>query len=593
MKKKVFFILTILLVMSLFFINAAEDDVDTKAAACINAQIDAEDCDSLSLEEKIFTLLAIGECKNELRDESDDGECWPDTGCSVKTTAQAILAMKKTGTSTGDAEDWLLDQVADYSALDWFLQVESSTATSCTVEYGGTTSSFSINEDKTLSRDAGSCLDVYGNYWFRISSSCYDEEFKISCENSFLTSLLYKRTDASTFYVSGQTNSASGSGTTRETVGSSCFGKNGACDYEGTLWAATTLKYLGKNVTAYLPYLVSMAEDNQQYIPESFLFSLTGNYKNELLLKQQENKWWSASGDRFYDTAVALLPFQNSDISEKAGAKSWLIEIQDEDGCWQGNIRNTAIILYSLWPKTITISDDVEEENDCTDLGFYCLSNSACTSANGSVLSNYTGCFGTNVCCSKKVELQTCASQDGELCSSDEECTGGEIVSSSDSNSAKFCCVGGTCETVETECEINNGYCKTSCGSGEQVADYDCNSGVCCITKESNLILWIILLVVLIALTSLGIVFRKKLKDIFLRVKTKLQLMFKSKGLKSPKGKTPNSAQKLSQTPSSRVYPGAVQRSIIPNQQPHQVRKPVQNTSEFDDVLKKLKEIGK
>lgn len=585
MKKKVFFILTILLVMSLFFVNSAETDVDTKAAACLQAKIDANKCSSLSTEEKIFSLLAIGKCRTELQSDSDGNECWPDPSCTIKTTAQAILAMDKSGASAGAAEDWLLEQVEDFSALDWFLQVDASNTTSCTAEYDGNTYSFSVNEDKTLSRNAGSCLTLYGDYWFRISSSCYDEEFKISCENSFLTSLLYKRTDKSTIYVSGKTNSASGSGSTRETVSSSCFEEDGACDYEGTLWAAIVLKELNYNITSYLPYLISMAEENPQYLPDSFLYKLTGNYKEELLLKQQENKWWSVSGDRFYDTALALLPFQNSDISEKTGAKNWLIEIQDEDGCWQGNLRNTAFLLYSLWPKTVAISDDVDR-NDCTDSGFYCLSNSACTSAGGNILSNYTGCFGTNVCCDKQVELQTCSAQSGELCSSDEECVGGDVVSSSDSNSAKFCCVDGTCKAEETECEINNGYCKTSCGSGEQIVTYNCNgSGVCCITKESNLVLWIILLVVLIALTALGIVFRKKLKDFFLKLKTK----FKFK----PKGKTPASQQKLSQTPSSRVYPGAVQRSIIPNQQQHQVRRPVQNKSEFDDVLKKLKEIGK
>ena len=587
MKKKVFFIFAIALILCAFFVNAAEDDVDIRATACLQSKVTDVSCDSLSTEEKIFTLLSIGQCRDELADDSDSDECWPDSGgCTIKTTAQAILAMKKAGSSIIEPRDWLLEHAIDFASLDWFLQVESSNTTTCTAKYSGGSHTFTINEDKTLSGNAGSCLSLYGDYWFRISSSCYDEEFTISCENSFLTSLLYKRTDSSTIYVSGKTNSAAGSGSTRETVSSMCFEDDGSCSYEGTLWAAIVLKSLNYNTTAYLPYLISMAEDNEEYIPEAFLYTLTGDYKNELLLKQQENSWWSVSGDKFYDTAIALLPFQNSDLAEKTASKNWLTEIQDEDGCWQGNVRNTALLLYSLWPKTTSVS--YEDENDCEDLGYYCISSSTCTSLGGNIFSNYTGCFGTNVCCDKQEELQTCSAQGGELCSSSETCVDGTTVSSSDSNSAKTCCVGGTCEIEESECQIVGGYCKSSCASGEEESSYNCNTGVCCITKQSNYLWLIILLVLLIGLTALGIVFRKKLKDLFLKFKTKFKFNF----FKKKKTATPQ--QKLPQTPSSRIYPGGVQRTILPNQQQRApMRRPPQKQSEFDDILKKLKEIGK
>jgi hypothetical protein len=331
-----------------------------------------------------------------------------------------------------------------------------------------------------------------------------------------------------------------------------------------------------------------MSNENQQYIPESFLYTLTGNYKNELLLKQQENKWWAQSGDRFYDTAVALLPFQNTEISEKSNTKSWLAEIQDDEGCWQGNIRNTAILLFSLWPKTISVSSEDTDTLNCENSGFYCISSSACASAGGNVLSNYTGCFGTNICCDKQRELETCSNQGGILCSSNEQCVNGRTVESSDSNSAKFCCVDGTCQIQKSECELAGGYCKTSCGSSEELASYNCQSGVCCMPKKTSY-LWIILLSILIVLVTLGIIFRKKLQELFFKIKTKLKTKFS-------KGKTPTHSlsPRLPQTPSSRVYPGAVQRNIIPNHTTHiPAKKPVQNKSEFDDILKKLKDIGK
>jgi len=36
-----------------------------------------------------------------------------------------------------------------------------------------------------------------------------------------------------------------------------------------------------------------------------------------LLSEQESSKWWSASGDKYYDTALALLPFQDENPTEK------------------------------------------------------------------------------------------------------------------------------------------------------------------------------------------------------------------------------------------------------------------------------------
>jgi hypothetical protein len=90
----------------------------------------------------------------------------------------------------------------------------------------------------------------------------------------------------------------------------------------------------------------------------------------------------------------------------------------------------------------------------------------------------------------------------------------------------------------------------------------------------------IIILVILIILAIIGIIFRQKIKQFFLRFKG-------GKGKPAAQG-----GPRFPPTSSARVYPGAVPRRIIPNQN-QSVRKPVQDKSEFDDVLKKLKEIGK
>lgn len=578
-KRGIFSALLLILVLSAFIASAAnETTTDAKAYSCLESKV-KDQCSTLSTEEKIFSLLAIDRCKAEVLSDSLADECWPDVGCKIKTTAQAILALRHVNADTTAAENWLLSQTGNFVDVDWLLQTESENKTTCTVSYSGSSYSFTVNEDKTISGNPGGCFKVDSTYWLKVASSCYDYEFKISCKDSFLTSLLYKKKTSTTLYVSQKTHSASGEGTTTEKISASCFREGSSCSYEGTLWASLILKSRGHDVSSYIPYLVVMADENLKYIPESFLYSLTNNFRTDLLAKQQESKWWLASGDKFYDTAVALLPFQSEQLTEKTASKTWLSEVQGEDGCWQGNIRNTAFLLYSIWPKK---SAEIPTAKDCESSGYSCMSGAACSDAGGNVLADYTGCF-TNVCCSKEEQTKTCSEQSGELCDSDETCLGGSTVSASDTTSSRSCCIDGVCGVQEkSECELQDGYCKNLCSEGEEFASYSCESGNCCVAKEkNNNLLIIIILGVLIFLVLLGIVFRKKLREFFFR-------------LKSGKGKRlVTGGPRFPPTSSQRVYPGAIQRRIIPTQQRAPARKPVQKKSEFDDVLKKLKEIGK
>lgn len=589
MKKKVFVILFLMLILSAFVSAETNQSVDDKGYSCLLAKV-GDSCASLSTEEKTFSLLALGKCKTELLADSSSNQCWPKTGCKVKATSQAILALSQIGSNTSKAENWLTSQNKTFPDIEWFLQIDSANATSCTATYSGTARQFSINEDKTLGGDAGSCLTLYQNYWLKISSTCYDQSFDISCSDSFFTSLLYKKKTSSTVYVSDKTTSAAGEGKTTSKVNSLCLADGTSCSYEGTLWGALVLKSRGKDISAFLPYLIAMAEDNPKYIPESFLYALTGNFRTELLAKQQQNQWWSASGDKFYDTAVALLPFQtDNSLTEKTNSQNWLTAVQGSNGCWQDNIRDTAFILYSLWPRQLTIQDGQKNLPSCENSGYFCTSEALCSSASGNIIKNYSGCF-TNICCTKKPATPSCASQNGKICSSDQTCLGGSTVSSSDTTSLTSCCVNGECGIPATasECDTNHGVCKSSCSSNEQYASYSCYSGSCCVPKSSpataSNVLVIIILAVLIVLAVLGIIFRDKLKLLWIR--------FTSKGKGKP---APTGGPRFPPTSSNKIYPGAVPRRIIPAPQPQRapVRPVARNKPEYDEVLKKLKEMGK
>lgn len=591
MTKKVFLfsLLIILLISVIPFVLADENDTEefkvNKAYDCLEEKV-KDKCSSLSCEEKIFSLLAVSECKNELIDDSIDNECWSKSGCKIKTTAQAILALNKEGVSTDEAETWLLSQNKTPPDVVWYLQIESPSSTTCSITYGGSEYSVVIGEDKKISSGAGSCLSLSeGAWWLTISSSCYDNEFEISCDKQFLTSLLFKKEKSSVIHVSENTNSASAEGTTKEKVNSFCFMQGGSCDYEGSLWAALVLDYLDYDISSYMPYLVTMADGNEKYLPESFLYLLTddSDYRVSLLEKQKTN-YWEESGDKFYDTALALYPFQYEEPQQKTSSKEWLLEVQDKGGCWKGNIRNTAFLLYSIWPED-SIVEPITEEEDCEVDGHgYCMSSMSCQETGGTELTSYSSsCSGVNICCDKEKLLDTCEEMGGEVCSFSEECSTSTIEALDTSE----CCLGYCSEPPqETECELNGETCKDECSEDEEESSYSCDYGkVCCvekITPKPNY-WWIWGLLILIVLVLLGIVFRDKLRPYWFR--------FTSLGKSKTRGGPRSGFPPPFGMPPRRIMP----RQIFPPRGPSQ-RAPARTPrpkGELDEVLKKLKEMGK
>ena len=609
MKKRGLVILLLLLVFSFSFIavvsaadnSTSQGQVD-KAYSCLNNKTSGK-CSSLSTEEKTFTVLATGQCQAELMsDSSNSGQCWPSSSCTVKATSQAILALKNTGRSTQSAENWLLSNNATATGLTWYLEIDSPNSTSCNVQYSGQAYTVNIDENKKLSGNAGSCLTLSPDgYLLRVSPSCYSQDISVSCANDFLTTTLFQQTGSPTIYVSDKTSSAASQGTTTENIKSYCLANKGTCDYEGTLWGALALNSFGVDVSAYLPYLITMAESNQRFLPDSFLYALTANndYKVSLLSEQKSSEYWMESGDKYYDTAVALYPLQSESPQEKINAQNWLLSTQDSGGCWQGNIRNTAFILASVWPKQIS-SGTGASVPDCTASGYYCMSSASCTSASGNALSQYTCSSSINICCSQPQQTQTCSEQGGSLCSSGQTCIGGTIVGSSDATNSQLCCLGGSCQIQQSsQCDLNNGVCRPgTCNSGEQAStNYACTlqGDTCCIASGGTSItggssLWIWILVILIVLVLIGILFRKKIRQMWQNRK--------KKGSQTGPGQGPFFRPPFNPSPMLPRYNPPMRpperRIMPPSQPPQMMRRPASKSQkELDDVLKKLKDMGK
>ena len=625
MKKEVLITIILLsLLIILPFVNSAtnetisdDDDEETriaKAYECLEDRL-GEDC-STSVEENIFALLSTHRCQDEVEDESkSDNECWPKSSCTIKSTAQAILALDEVGEDTEDAQDWLLEHTLSPTDLDWFLEIESTNATTCSIYYGNSHYTINIGEDKKINTGAGSCLTlVQGGWWFRIAPTCYDQEFEISCDKDFLTTLLFQKDGSSTFHISQDTSSSSAEGTTTEKVGALCFSTKGTCDYEGSLWATLALNDVGVDIQEYIPYLITMSKEYPRYIPESFLYILTGytDFRTDLLLKQKGN-YWDESGNKFYDTAMALYPFQYEDPAEKSQAKEWLLEVQGKNGCWDsGNIKNNAFILYSIWPELRNqyISDpdgedydDLTSDSSCENAGYFCMSSSLCQ---GKILIDYD-CLGSSKCCDTELAVEECVTQGGEICAANENCVGGVSADASDTDYGEICCIEGTCKVSgsssgeQNSCELNSGTCKSyECNSNEEESVfYSCDNGdICCvsISSEKKSYWWIWILFILIIIVALAIIFREKLKPYWYKLKSSFGKKSNSSSSisKRPPGFPPSRPMFGKPTPRS-LQPRITPRRILPPKQPPQPKPPVQpkKNPEIEEVLKKLKEIGK
>lgn len=580
-----------------------------KAYVCLDRQISNKS--SLSFQEAVFGMLALGAKKqlvDSMQSAKDSKEsCWPKGACKIKETAQATLAHRRAGIGTGDSASWLKSKKGFPSELSWFLEIDITqhVPASCTISYDGREYKTSIKEDMTLAGGAGSCLTPSSNqFWLRINSNCLDKSFQISCDQDFVTTILYQKTNGETVFVSSATESASSLGTTTESIKASCFKSGASCDYEGSLWAALALQQLNEDISEYIPYLIALADDNLRFFPSAFLYYLSSDdeYFSQITQLKKQNQFWEVSGNlynRFYDTALGMLALGSSSSGEieLASTKKYVLDIQTKDGCWNNNnIRDTSFLLYAGWQRAALGSKSAGLPA-CSEAGFSCERLSECTAAGGTKKEGYECPSGLSICCSVKIERKTCENENGKLCKASEKCDGATFEAN---NGA--CCLG-SCLPFEqpeiNECEQSNGVCKASCDSDEEESSESCTTGtdICCAKKLKKSIGygWIIALLILIAVVGIAILYRDSLRLWWFKYRGRARV----KPMGGRPGGTTDSAQSSGYYRPPRPPPsfGApMQRSQVPPRpalRPASSRAISPHDKEMEETLKKLKEMTK
>jgi hypothetical protein len=589
-----------LICFSAFQVHAelSESQAIQKAYSCIESKISNRSLNSIALQEATFAALASNSNANVLaridadKNTINNQTCWPKAGCTVKDTAQVLLAYRELGNPTTPLENYLLSKSASAGGLKWFLiiDIQNQQSATCTLRYSSQTRTITVGSDMKLSGDAGTCLTLASEgYWLEVAPSCLDRSFEISCSEDFITALHYEKSASDeTLYISPTTHSAIASGTTNESIQSKCFKQGTECDYEGTLWASLALQTTGRDVSSYTPYLRALALDNRKYFPEAFLLKLTDNQEDfsAIIQSQIQEKYWQApstSYNKIYDTALALLALQGrSAETTLTNAKTYLLTAQGSNGCWGDNLRDTAFVLYAGWPRESsggTNGGSVSSLCEQASLPHSCVNAySTCLSGGGTILSEYN-CPGAMYCCSQAPAQQTCTELNGLLCSTSETCLGSVLESAEGG-----CCLGSCVpreEPTTDACTISGGYCTSSCDSDTEEPTTDACTDVgqvCCVpaTKSSGSSTWIIILSLLIALVILGIIFRKK-----------IQLwMYK---VRAPKGSTSPVIVRRPPLPPS----PPLRRQEMPPLRQVSTHNRVAKDKELEETLKKLKEMSR
>jgi len=507
---------------------------------------------------------------------------------NVRDTALAVLALKHASEDTQPNEEWILAQNQTPTELIWFLQEDSNEETECHIGYASNDYTITVAENKKIDRNAGTCLTrAQSNFWLQVTPDCYDEEFTIECDKDFIATLLYKNQHSSTIYVLDGTESSPAFGSIKLSIKSKCFGTN-SCDYEATAWAILALLQTGHNVEEFIPYVIAMAETNQAFLPEAFIYMLTNydDYATQLITNQKLGNYWEAPSsayNKFYDTSLALISLGSSSAEQVTKAKDWLLFSQGSNGCWQNSIRETAIVLWALAGRSGKTSTG-SGVTTCAEADFFCIPTSDCP-ASEDVGNNYFCSSLSNTCCMTE-NIKTCSEYFGEECNTDEVCTGNERKATDTNN----CCTGQCVERQkENECETNFYTCMDECSEfQEPMSTYSCDGlEVCCRTKTTqsdeegwSLWIWILIILILIVLVAIAYIKRDKLKLLLFRIKTKFK---KDKGKKGP--------------PPSRPRPGMPPRPGFPpirRQQPIPQKRPIHHHKDkaMSETFKKLKEMS-
>lgn len=505
---------------------------------------------NLNMQQHVFSFLALKEkltqsqidasIRSLLQKSQGNGTCWPSTGCNGFETALAKMALDSVNKDSSKATEWLLNHTITPTALggNWLLQITQPQENDlrCLIRYDTTEISVEFNKKGIVS--SLSSVDCFTNatYWLQLNQGCFEKEFNISCNDSFMGNFLFEKPPQQgaqkEYYIVTETLTAQPLGVISLKLLTKCIQSTATdCNYEATLWTAYAFANHPDVARVFIPYLVmkASADENKKLLPQAILYKLTSqqNYADEIATLQGTDGLIVAPNtfyNKYHDTGLASMTGStvNANITKM---KEKLLQQQTKTGSNAGSwecpgcdsVRDTAMILLGVWPN-------YEWRSPCEQEGYNCVVN--CSAINGTLVSldcpegfeccNATSSFncemkygtckascsaslnetqvsyscppGTGVCC-KNYSISLCVEEiQGQICSSNQECIRqGQIVPFIYSSNSPRCCLG-SCTTASESCyDLDGEYCDPNEGKscpGDrmlQAADtlYCCQQGYC------------------------------------------------------------------------------------------------------------------
>ncbi len=359
-----------------------------------------------------------------LKNQKDSQDCWPKGSCKAKETALAALALSKNGENVDKSLEWLNSKQEISLSGEWLLQIKTEGTGTCDITYT-TTSPITkkINVDKGFITsekcttpstffNLGNCLEQ--NLLLTKASLAFD----IKCSVAGDISSLYR--DSGIYYLNDDVSTGS---QVNIKINNGNFGS-----YEDTLLTNWALKELDSKTNSLVYLRKNFNEDAKS---NAFLYLLTQkqNYVNDLGNLQKPDK----SFGNVFDTAIASLALDDGQHQTQIDQiKEWLDLQQDnKDHSWNKNILDTAVVLYSTYPKdninlgeqsSLPSSPQEEQDLECNE------DNSCDANENSLSCPNDCSC-GDNICdssettssCSKDCEETETPSDEEEPLEQEEE----------------------------------------------------------------------------------------------------------------------------------------------------------------------------
>jgi len=400
---------------------------------------------------------------------------------NLENSAWATFALGSLGYGVDEEINWLLSR-EEPARLDgdWLIQVIANGQGNCKISYDGGYSSFTIDETTIVSGcdENDPWIDIVDCVKHSFLSS--HEIFSVACDHtSYEPSLLFKK-NSGEYYILGE-------GDLLE-VNNGCYKKHGSCDCLDTGYVTWALKELDKSnyVETYLKIDCTSGDMQNAFL---YLITKENIYAEKLKESQKYGRWNDVVlGDTFTTAFVIMSLKSGSSNSHEAveNATDWLKRHQDQGGSWDQSIKDTAMVLYSLYGSGY---GEIEDEPVCGD--GYCGAGESITCPGDCEGSTGT-CDDDGIvdeaageeCDAKYYSNGTLKSGNDSACDFDEWCVECTCQFRFTGDDEKECDIslGDECE-ISSDCGLNE-YCDTdSCeckSSLECEKDDDCWSGEIC-----------------------------------------------------------------------------------------------------------------